>query len=167
MDVEITDTLRAIPLFASFRDQSDKLQAVAALMSVRRISTGSYLIREGDLGEELFILRRGAVEVTKTTLDNEQYTVALLRDEHHAFFGELALMDQDKRSATIKAVEDCEVLVLNRRDFEELGNRHPDIGLAIMRELAKILSRRFRGTNADVILLFEALVHEVQAEEFD
>ena len=93
--------------------------------------------------------------------------MAVLRDEQKAFFGELALMDADRRSATIKTIEDCNVLVMSRDNFEELGNRHPDIGLAIMRELAKILSRRFRDTNSDVILLFEALVQEVQSEEFD
>jgi CRP-like cAMP-binding protein len=107
------------------------------------------------------------VEVTKRTLEDEQYTVAVLRDHDHAFFGELALLDEDRRSATIRTLQDCEVLALKRKDFEALGNTHPDIGLVITRELGKMICRRFRGTSEDVILLFEALVNEIRTEEID
>ncbi len=125
------------------------------------------LVQEGEIGDDLFILQRGEVEISRRTLEDEQYTVAVLGDEGRPFFGELALVDADKRSATIRALEDCEVLVLKREDFEKLGREHPAIGWAIMRELARIISRRFRDTNDDVILLFEALVREVGEKQVE
>jgi len=167
MDKNILATLRPIPLFRAFAGDDAKLAVVAGLMASRKVHGGHTLIQEGALGDELFILKAGEVEVTKTTLEHEQYTVAVLRGSDHAFFGELALLDEDKRSASIVATSECEVLVLKRADFEALGNAHPELGLAIMRELAKILSRRLRTTDQDLILLFEALVNEVQAEELD
>lgn len=167
LESDSLELLKTIPLFHSFSTQQDKLSALAALMTKRTVKKGSFLIQEGEIGKEMFILEKGEVEITKRTLENEQYTVAVLREQDHAFFGELALMDEDKRSATIKALRECDVLVLKRDDFETLGNSNPDIGLNIMRELAKIVCRRFRSTNQDVILLFEALVHEVSTAEID
>ncbi|MDH5753085.1 MAG: cyclic nucleotide-binding domain-containing protein, partial [Deltaproteobacteria bacterium] len=82
-----------------------------------------------------------------------------------AFFGELALLDEDKRSATIRTATDTEMLVLTRADFIRMGNDYPEIGLLVTRSLASIICKRFRSTNNDVILLFEALVNEIRSEE--
>ncbi len=165
MENEVLEKLRSIPLFQAFHAQDDKLSAIAALMTTRRIPSGGILVAEGETGDELFILGKGEVEISRRTLDNEQYTVAILTDEDNAFFGELALLDEDKRSATISALRDCEVLTLKRDDFERFGNTHPEIALVIMRELAKLVCRRIRNTNEDVILLFEALVNEVRIKD--
>lgn len=164
---QIVETLKRVPLFQAFREKEDDLALLAAVMTTRTVRSGSLVVEEGQIGEELFILQRGEVEITKTTLQDEQYTVAVLGDEAHPFFGELALVDADKRSATIRALKPCEVLVLKRKDFEKLGNDHPHLGLSIMRNLAKIISRRFRDTNDDVVLLFEALVKEVSQKTID
>ena len=167
LNPESLETLKTIPLFKAFKTDEKKLSALASLMSERTVMAGSYLVKEGELGKEMFILDRGEVEITKTTLENEQYTVVVLNEKNNAFFGELALLDEDKRSASIKATKDCQVLVLGRSEFETLENTHPDIGLIITRELAKIVCRRFRTTNEDVILLFEALVNEVSQMEIE
>ena len=165
MKKEIVEKLRTVPIFEPFKQEPEKLEALAGQMTPRHVKAGKTLVKEGQTGDEMFILMRGRVEISKRTIDGEQYTVALLRAEDSAFFGELALLDDDRRSATITALEDCEVLALSRVKFERFGDEHPEIALVIMRELARLVGRKMRNTNEDVVLLFQALVDEVLAEE--
>jgi CRP-like cAMP-binding protein len=79
----------------------------------------------------------------------------------HVFFGEVGLIDKDKRSATVVCKTDCEFYVLSRENFLALGARSPSIGLIITRELTKIVCQRLRKANNDIITLFDALVEEV------
>jgi CRP-like cAMP-binding protein len=91
--------------------------------------------------------------------------VAVLHAEDNASFGELALLDDDRRSATIMARKDCEVLALKREDFERFGDARPDIALIITRGLARLVTRNLRNSNEDVVLLFNALVNEVRSQQ--
>lgn len=161
----LLDILRDIRVFEDFAGDAEQLAAIAALMTPRQVAAGTTFVHEGEQGDAMFILLRGAVRITKRTLDNEQYTVAEVRGEEHAFFGELALLDAERRSATITAIEDCDLMVLRRESFENFGNAHPRPALLIMRRLAKLVSGRLRSTNDDVVLLFEALVNEVRSRE--
>ncbi|MDH4246999.1 MAG: cyclic nucleotide-binding domain-containing protein [Deltaproteobacteria bacterium] len=163
----VLDTLRTVPFFEPVHSDEEALMALATRMTLRRVPTGTEVLKEGEAGDEVFILFRGEVAVLRRTLDAEEYTVALLRAQDQPFFGELALLDEDKRSATIRATQDSEMLVLRRADFESLGDDLPDVGLAITRSLSRILSRRLRQTNDDVLLLFEALVKEIRGEELN
>lgn len=162
---EVLSTLAQIPFLSALSSDQGALEALADIVTPRKVSAGQMLVREGELGEEMFILQRGEVEVIRQTLEDEHYTVAVLSSQHHDFFGELALLDAEKRSATIRTVDDCEVLVINRSDFERFSSAQPALAMPVVRELARRVSRRFRATNEDLILLFEALVKEVRREE--
>ena len=120
------------------------------------------MIREGDVGAEMYIVYRGAVEIQKRTRAGDNYTVVRLSSEDNVFFGELALVDDDKRSATVIATEDSEFIVISKTDFVKLGDERPDIGLPITREIAKILASRLRKTTGDMLTIFDALVSELQ-----
>ena len=163
----VVETLRTIPLFQSICEREEMLQALAEKMEEKVVKPGTYLIKEGQMGESMYILREGEVEVSKSTIENTPYTVAAMRGQDNAFFGELALLDKDRRSASIHAVTRCELLKLGRKGFEEFGDQYPDGALQIMRELAKIVCRRFRATNRDVVRLFSALVNEISQREID
>lgn len=163
----VLEVLKAVPLFQALAGEEEKLSLLAEVMAARTVKAGNMVAVEGEMGNELFVLQQGEVEVTKKTVDGEPYTVAILGEEAHPSFGELALVDADERSATIRASKDCRMLALKREDFLRLGDHHPEIGLSIMRELAKIVARRFRDTNRDVVLLFEALAKEVSRKEID
>ena len=163
----VVETLRTIPLFHNIRERDDALHSLAGRMKEAKVGSGKWLLKEGEMGQKMFILKAGTVEVCKTTLEKEQYTVAALHGTENAFFGELALLDEDRRSASIRTVGTCTVFELTRKDFEEFGNEHPDAALFVMRELAKIVCRRFRATNRDVVLLFSALVNEVSQTEIE
>jgi CRP-like cAMP-binding protein len=87
--------------------------------------------------------------------------VAKLSADMNSFFGEMALIDPDKRSASVVCNTDCEFYVIKRESFLALSAQYPAIGFAIFRELSKILCGRLRKANSDVICLFGALVEEV------
>ena len=67
------------------------------------------------MGDELFILLEGAVDILKKTMAGDDYVVTSLKAEYNIFIGELALIDDDKRSASVVATENSEVLVIGRR----------------------------------------------------
>ncbi|MCP4295252.1 MAG: cyclic nucleotide-binding domain-containing protein, partial [Proteobacteria bacterium] len=99
------------------------------------------------------------------TKQNEEYTIVDLQADWNVFFGEIALMDNDERSASIRVLEDCGVLVMDRDKFNDLGKSHPALCLHVTQVIVKIICGRLRGVNDDVILLFDALVNEVQSTQ--
>lgn len=155
--------LKQIPLFAAIKDIPDQLARLQGICRSRSVASGHTVIAEGDVGSEMYIVYSGAVEIKKRTRAGDDYTVVVLRAQDNVFFGELALIDDDKRSATVVTREDSEFLVIEKRDFLALGDNHPEIGLPITRALATILSSRLRKTTGDMLTIFDALVQELQS----
>ncbi|MCP4753533.1 MAG: cyclic nucleotide-binding domain-containing protein [Proteobacteria bacterium] len=160
---EIIDRLKDFSLFEDIADNDENMNKIAAILDPRHIKAGEYIMKQGDHGEELYILMSGSVRVCKNTKQNEEYTIVDLKAEYNVFFGEVALMDSDVRSASIEVLEDCDVLVMGKDKFTELGNEHPEIGLPITRIIGKKICSNLRNVNNDVILLFDALVNEIQS----
>ncbi|MFH1538713.1 MAG: cyclic nucleotide-binding domain-containing protein, partial [bacterium] len=84
-----------------------------------------------------------------------------LEDFMNVFFGEMALIDDDVRSASVLADTDCECFVIKKSDFQKLADENHMIGYFVTQEIAKILSSRLRKAGEDTITLFEALVSEI------
>lgn len=158
----IREKLTNIALFSSIRDDTEMMNSFVKICSRRSFAAGKLIIREGDVGDEMFVALTGAVEIQKQTRAGDSYTVVRLRAENNVFFGEIALIDDDKRSATVQATEDSEFIVVKKEDFLRLGNEHPEIGLPITREIAKILASRLRKTTGDMLTIFDALVNEIK-----
>lgn len=138
------------------------IEDLAAVCRVRSIRKSEAVVEEGSLGESMFVLMRGRVRVEKRTPANDRYTVTFLSDEKGDFFGELGLLDADRRSATVTAETDCEVIVIERDRFLAFGDANPVAGLFVTRRIASNLATRLRRASDDVITLFAALVHEVE-----
>ncbi len=164
---EIIESLKKVTIFSAFYDKPQDLQKIADIMSAKHAGKDEFIINEGDEGDTLFILKSGSVRILKKTLADEMYTVVDLKNPGNIFlfFGELALLDNDKRSASIQAKEDCDLYIVRRDDFNRLGDKYPHIALPITREISKVLASRLRRSNQDTITLFEALVGEVEDEE--
>ncbi len=160
--VDRISRLCKISLFKGIAEDTEALSALADLFVIRTLPRGKAVISEGDFGEELYVVNSGTVEIVKRTRSGDPYTVAEISAEMNAFFGELALLDPDKRSATVICKTDCEFSILNRNQFTEHGNRYPGAGLLVTREISKILCQRLRKANTDMITLFDALVNEVR-----
>lgn len=162
---EIIERLKDFSLFENISDQKENLEKIAAILDLRHIRAGEYIMKQGDRGEELYILITGAVRVCKNTKQNEEYTIVDLKAEFNVFFGEIALMDSDVRSASIKVLEDCDVLVMEKDKFDQLGSQYPEICLPIIQTIGKKICGNLRNANNDVILLFDALVNEIQSTQ--
>ena len=160
------DKLKQVSFFSMFENDNEMIERIAGMCTRRRYRKGKYIIREGDYGDELFIVLSGEIEIIKNTLQNEQYTVTTLNaDEGGVNVGEIALIDNDRRSASVLAKTDCECLVINRDDFIKFGDENPTAGLAITRSIASQLCANLRKSNTDIITLFSALVEEISATQ--
>jgi CRP-like cAMP-binding protein len=142
--------------------EPEALSDLAAAFELQRAHAGTVVLREGDEGDAMYVIKQGRVRIEKHTPAQDSYTVTFLDENGTGFFGELALLDRDLRSATVVAETDCEFLVISRARFEAFGDRHPRAGLVISRKIARNLAARLRRANMDIITLFTALVHEVE-----
>ncbi|MFP4377993.1 MAG: cyclic nucleotide-binding domain-containing protein [Spirochaetales bacterium] len=162
MSDEVLQKLKDIPLFSEIRANEEYLNEVQGIASVQTVRAGQTVITEGEKGEEMYIMLSGRVVIRRKTRAGDDYTVVTLRAEDNVFFGEMALIDDDVRSATIVATDASEFLVLSKSDFWRLGERHPKIALSVTRVIAKILAGRLRKTTGDMLTIFDALVNELQ-----
>lgn len=162
----VLSKLKKVLLFSMYADNDDVIKKIAGMCTQKNFRKGSTIIKEGDYGDDLYIFLKGRVEVVKNTMQNDSYTVATFNaDQGGVYVGEQALIDSDRRSASVIARSECECLVLKRETFEKFGNENPEIGLNITRVIASQLSSRLRKTNTDVITLFSALVEEIGGGE--
>lgn len=165
-DIEILKKLKEVSFFNMYADNDEVIKKIANMCTRKKIKKGNTIIEEGDFGDELYIILKGQIDIIKKTLQNEEYTVTTLNaDMGGICVGELALIDNDRRSASVTAETECECLVLNRDKFIQFGDKHPDIGLNITRAIASQLSSSLRKSNSDVITLFSALVEEISENE--
>src|SRR5262245_27795841 len=93
-----------------------EIDAILPSISLYRVPAGRRLIREGDLEQALFVIHEGEVLVTKREAFFFQRKVARLGDGE--FFGEMALLHQEKRSATVKTTAPSKIFVLLSKDFD-------------------------------------------------
>ncbi len=154
--------LSNIVLFKDFKDNIEVLKKIEGLFTEMKVKKGEVIIKEGDEGDELYIIKSGAVRILKNTLQNEAYTVVNLNVDQNVFFGEIGLLLNDKRSATVTAEVDSTFMVTNRRKFLTFGEKEPYIALLITRQVAQMLSIRLTKSNQDVVTLFSALVDEIE-----
>ena len=160
---EIINKLKKIPLFTDICENNDFMDEVSKICTIRKFKKDEIIIKEGEIGCEMFIVYDGAVEIIKRTRAGDDYTVVKLKAEYNVFFGEMALIDDDKRSATVLSSVDSVFIVIEKDDFEKLGNRHPEISLPVTRVILKTLASRLRKTNEDMLTIFDALVNEIQS----
>ncbi len=161
MDSAIVDKLRSISLFEELRNDDSAMERLVKICTIREYSRDRAVIKENELGDEMFIVYRGAVEIRKRTRAGDDYTVVRLSAENNVFFGELALVDDDRRSASVFTTMDSEFIVITKKDFTRLGDQHPEVGLPITRAIARILAGRLRKTTGDMLTIFDALVTEI------
>jgi ATP-binding cassette subfamily B protein len=114
--------LGAIPLFAHLDE--DLLARFAARFVTVEVPAGRAVFEEGDLGEMLYVIVRGQVDVHRREEDGERHVSVL---EPGDFFGEIALLEEVRRTATVRARTPCLLLALDRADFRELLAEAPEL----------------------------------------
>lgn len=132
------DTLKKIPLFRYLTYQ--ELVKVLNITYLETYEAGAEIIKEGDSGEELYVILAGKVLVSRAA----QEIVELHPGVH---FGEMALVDQSPRSATVTARDATRLLVVQRRSFYTLIRKEPVLAVKLLWSFVQVLSRRLRETN--------------------
>ncbi|MGH7931922.1 MAG: cyclic nucleotide-binding domain-containing protein [Candidatus Binataceae bacterium] len=121
-DREIVEELRGVDFLRGLNDE--ELHLLVPGVTVQKFGAGEVIVREGDQGNSLFIIRAGRVEVVANGPGGKQVHIRDLA--RPAFFGEIAVMTGEPRNATIRARTDAELLELNRDGFIELFKNHPE-----------------------------------------
>jgi CRP-like cAMP-binding protein len=142
------EVLRRVPLLAALGDA--ELEAFAPFLRERRYPRGSMVLAQGDSGESLYLIAAGQVKVVLIHEDGREVILSVLGEG--AFFGEMALLDQEPRSAHVVAMTDSMLLQLRREDFQARLRSGPDVAIALLRELSRRL-RRADETIASLMLL--------------
>jgi CRP/FNR family transcriptional regulator, cyclic AMP receptor protein len=142
MSASVEDTaalLGRVPVFEELGH--DDLREVATVTVPRRFAAGECVFREGDDSDTCYVVRSGHARATREHSDGRQITLATFGPGD--IFGELAMFDDERRSATVEATDDLEVLGILGGDMRALLARHSDIAV----KLVISLGRRLRAAN--------------------
>ncbi len=132
-----TAILLKVPLFSQL--EPAELERVTEISRERTYPRNSVILFEDDPGDALYVVAEGQVKVVLIGEDGREVILSVLGEGE--FFGEMALIDDEPRSAHVIAMEDSTLLVLRREDFQGILKQTPSIALALLRELSRRLRR--------------------------
>lgn len=166
---DVLDSLRAIPLFR--RVSESDLEELATHLIERRFPKNATVVEEGLPGDYMYVIREGRAKVTKASEDGREKIMNFL--EAGAFFGDMALVGGETRSASVKTLEESVLLALSRRDFIDLLRQSPDFSLSVIEELTNRLretneqarSLSFQGVEERTRNLFERIARDEEGAE--
>jgi CRP/FNR family transcriptional regulator len=136
---DIASLLARVPAFAELGPQ--ELAEVAAVAVPRSFAPGESVFREGDASNTCYVVRDGRARAIREHADGRQITLATFGPGD--IFGELAMFDDERRSATVEAIEELDVLAILGSDMRRLMREHADIAV----KLAVALVPRLRSTS--------------------
>jgi CRP/FNR family transcriptional regulator, cyclic AMP receptor protein len=145
---ERTSRLLEIPLFAVLT--ADEREALAGKLQSRRMRKNQAVFLQDDPGDEMYLLLQGRIKICCESLSGREITLCFLNDG--GFFGEMALLDGDLRSATAFAETDGQLLVLRRSDFQTFLTEVPNAAVSLLAFISGRL-RRANQTIQDLALL--------------
>jgi CRP/FNR family transcriptional regulator/CRP/FNR family cyclic AMP-dependent transcriptional regulator len=145
MDIEAIKTLAVnVPLFTGL--SSKDLTAICKVMIHKRFEPGEVIVYEEDEeGQTFFIIVSGLVHVTVMTSEGKNAVLATLK--RGDFFGEMALLDGEPRSASVIAAQQCDLFLLYRKVFIDILQRFPKIAIHLIIEMSNRLRRANRHIN--------------------
>jgi serine/threonine protein phosphatase PrpC len=154
------ETLRTMPLFRhlTYKEQT----AVLSIATTQSFAVDDEIVSEGDHGDDLFIVVKGRVMIEKNGVQ-----IAEVQSGGH--FGEMGLVDNAPRSATVRAIEPTRAMVIPRADLMTLMKREPVLAVKMLWSFLQVLSDRLRTMNSDLSEARQelAVAHAIQpfAEE--
>ena len=134
------DLLQSVSLFFDLSEK--ELGYIEEKMVARRYENGNYIFLEDSEGEQCFFVAKGSVKVTRLSKDGREVILTMLNAGD--FFGEMSLLDGESRSANVIALEETEVLTLNREDFLVVLHDYPTIAIQLVKEMAGRLRKSDR-----------------------
>lgn len=156
---EVEQSLYSIPLFQLLRKRD--IELLMKIIHNRSYVPGEIIFYQGDPGIGLYIIREGEVLIQRETDINQKVNLATFSKGD--FFGELALVDGEKRSASAISKTDSRLSVIFKPDLDEFIERYPKKGIKILNGISSIIAVRLRKLNEDYFSLLNK--HLIGAEE--
>ena len=143
-----TAVLKAVPLFASFPEE--QLRMLTTMVARRSASRGTTIMAGGDATDSLYIVLSGRLKVMMSDSDGKEVILSILGPGE--FFGEMGLIDDEPRSASVVTIEPCELLSISKRDFKKCLVDNSEMSMAVMRGLVRRLREADRKIGSLALL---------------
>lgn len=134
--------LREVRLFKDIAQP--ELTTLAETLRERPLKRGQVLVREGEAGEEMFVVLRGSMVISKAVTGRVEQVLARIGPGD--FFGEMSLFDRSPRSATVQADTEATLLVLDREALRRLTEQNPRAAAAFFQALVQVFIERLRAS---------------------
>lgn len=143
-----TAVLKAVPLFSSFPEE--QLRMLASVVTRRSAARSTTVLAAGDLTDSLYIVLSGRLKVMMSDAEGKEVILSILGPGE--FFGEMGLIDDSPRSASVVAIESCELLSITKRDFKKCLAENFEMAMAVMRGLVRRLREADRKIGSLALL---------------
>ncbi len=127
------NVLAQVEIFNGLCDE--ELEVLAASSVTRQYPKNTVIINEGDHADSLYLIDQGRVKVYCSDKNGKEFIMNTL--EPGDYFGELALLDDDRRSASVRTMEKCTFRIIYKEDFQRVISQHPNIAKVLMRNLTR------------------------------
>lgn len=135
-------SLKELPIFSSLTD--DEIKALSEISNTQTVPANELVFSEGDPGNVLYVIIRGSVKIYTKITENVDKTLVILRTG--GLFGEMAVISEDYRTATARAIEETELLSISQREFKNLLDKNPTAGKKLLEFIVKVLADRLKNT---------------------
>ena len=162
----IEEMLSKIPVFDKL--EAKELRQIAGIVHRRQYAKGEYVFYQGDPGLGMYVVEKGSVGIVVEGNDGLKKEIIAMQDGD--FFGEIALLDESPRSASVIVKEDSQLIGFFRPDLFEVIEKTPKTGLKIIMKLAEMIGERLRNMNSEFSKLrteVESLKSQLQKEAGD
>jgi CRP/FNR family cyclic AMP-dependent transcriptional regulator len=143
-----TAVLKAVPLFASFPEE--QLRLITTLVTRKSTPRSTTIMAGGDATDSLYIVLSGRLKVMMSDAEGKEVILSILGPGE--FFGEMGLIDDEPRSATVVTIEPCELLSIAKRDFKKCLADNFEMAMAVMRGLVRRLREADRKIGSLALL---------------
>jgi CRP/FNR family transcriptional regulator, cyclic AMP receptor protein len=127
------DFLKYVPIFSELSDST--IEQISKIGVKKSFKKDSVVLFEHETGSALFVISAGRVKISRVSDDGREVILTILNESD--FFGEMAILDGLSRSANVTAMEDSELYIIQRNEFIDLLKTHPEISIALLKELTQ------------------------------
>ena len=157
------DFLKSVKLLQDLDD--NELNNFYKICKKINILKDHIIMKEGEKGDTMYLFKEGVVEVTnnltmkigKKGFEEAEKSMVRLDAQTVNFFGDMSILSESPRSATIKTLTDCTLYEITKTDFHNFCNSYPAQAYKILKQISDVLCERIRKGNKDILKLTTAL----------
>ena len=139
----LVELIMYLPLFGHLN--GPELEVVARHMNYFELEPGDILFHEGDPGDSVCFVVKGLLEVLKGSGGDQ---IAIAHVSKNRSIGEMSVIDNTPRSATVRAKEKTHIVSLTKKGFDDLLDQYPKVGIQVLKQIARLMSMNLRKTSS-------------------